>query len=454
MKKNTLYTANKYNRDAFAQYLERDKNIFWPGGSVPNSDILDDNYPYYLNPLHNAEFFIPVQEELSREDIGRNAQNYLYNSKATDFINDNPKLIRKVSPLIGNLAAGMLVSPSISAITNGAVPTILGSENIKTPFWKTDLGKGVASAAITTGSQILANKIQDKYKERKAGDIINVAAPTAGALIGSAILPGIGTAVGTGLGYLVGGAYNRLFGIKPNVENINSQKDYNTKGRTLSNAYASVRSTDALRSYLKMDTVNPNYSAKELYKKGPFSRSTKGQGLVNEGKSVDAAKNHGIWLGLQNINKTMGDQAWLHSFAYGGPFMLGSNVDPSTAIGYDFMNTYLTNRKGNDMAKGSTLNSPFAGVSSGVLGNTMAKGGKIEIKHPGRLTALKKRTGKTEKELYNDGNPAHKKMVVFARNARRWHKYAFGGYLEGQVYDISEEEAKRLIDAGYEIEYV
>ena len=44
----------------------------------------------------------------------------------------------------------------------------------------------------------------------------------------------------------------------------------------------------------------------------------------------------------------------------------------------------------------------------------------IKPSHRGRLTALKKRTGKSESELYNDGNPAHKKMVVFARNARKW----------------------------------
>lgn len=52
-----------------------------------------------------------------------------------------------------------------------------------------------------------------------------------------------------------------------------------------------------------------------------------------------------------------------------------------------------------------------------------SEGGGIHIKpsHRGRLTELKKRTGKTEAELYNDGNPAHKKMVVFARNARKWH---------------------------------
>ena len=53
---------------------------------------------------------------------------------------------------------------------------------------------------------------------------------------------------------------------------------------------------------------------------------------------------------------------------------------------------------------------------------SLATGGSIYIKpsHRGRLTELKARTGKSEAELYNDGNPSHKKMVVFARNARKW----------------------------------
>lgn len=66
----------------------------------------------------------------------------------------------------------------------------------------------------------------------------------------------------------------------------------------------------------------------------------------------------------------------------------------------------------------------------------MKDGGKIYIKpsHRGRLTELKERTGKTEAELYNDGNPAHKRMVVFARNSRKWH--GDGGLLDklGSVY--------------------
>lgn len=62
----------------------------------------------------------------------------------------------------------------------------------------------------------------------------------------------------------------------------------------------------------------------------------------------------------------------------------------------------------------------------------------IKPSHRGRLTELKARTGKSEAELYNDGNPAHKKMVVFARNARKWNR-ADGGLL------ISPEK-KNLLD--------
>lgn len=53
---------------------------------------------------------------------------------------------------------------------------------------------------------------------------------------------------------------------------------------------------------------------------------------------------------------------------------------------------------------------------------------KIRIKpsHRGRLTELKKRTGKTEAELYKTGSPATRKMITFARSARKW-KHADGG---------------------------
>lgn len=81
-------------------------------------------------------------------------------------------------------------------------------------------------------------------------------------------------------------------------------------------------------------------------------------------------------------------------------------------------------QKYNEFAEGGSVE-----VEEEVNTNQFKEGGGIHIKpsHRGRLTELKARTGKSEAELYNDGNPAHKKMVVFARNARKWH--AEGGNL-------------------------
>ena len=47
----------------------------------------------------------------------------------------------------------------------------------------------------------------------------------------------------------------------------------------------------------------------------------------------------------------------------------------------------------------------------------------IKPENRGKLTRLKKRTGKSEAELWKEGNPAVRKMITFARNARKWkHK--------------------------------
>lgn len=86
--------------------------------------------------------------------------------------------------------------------------------------------------------------------------------------------------------------------------------------------------------------------------------------------------------------------------------------------------TYTQTWRGNEYSFGGPL-------IEGAM-NEYRDGGGIHIKpsHRGRLTELKKRTGKSEAELYNDDNPAHKKMVVFARNARKW-KHGDGGNLYG-----------------------
>lgn len=66
------------------------------------------------------------------------------------------------------------------------------------------------------------------------------------------------------------------------------------------------------------------------------------------------------------------------------------------------------------------------------LSHMIANGGNIHIKpsHEGRLTELKKRTGKTEAELWASGDKDVRKMITFARNARKW-SHANGGGLNG-----------------------
>ena len=44
----------------------------------------------------------------------------------------------------------------------------------------------------------------------------------------------------------------------------------------------------------------------------------------------------------------------------------------------------------------------------------------IKPENRGKLTRLKKRTGKSEAELWKEGDPAVRKMITFARNARKW----------------------------------
>ena len=87
---------------------------------------------------------------------------------------------------------------------------------------------------------------------------------------------------------------------------------------------------------------------------------------------------------------------------------------------------------------------PWGGVFPNVtvIGNRFTKGGGIHIKpsHRGRLTELKKRTGKTEAELYKTGSPAVRKMITFARSARKW-KHGLGGNLFDWTHGVSIEPA-------------
>ena len=67
-------------------------------------------------------------------------------------------------------------------------------------------------------------------------------------------------------------------------------------------------------------------------------------------------------------------------------------------------------------------NPDFRYKQGGILKRVESGKSGIHIKpeNRGKLTRLKKRTGKSEAELWKEGNPAVRKMITFARNARKW----------------------------------
>lgn len=91
----------------------------------------------------------------------------------------------------------------------------------------------------------------------------------------------------------------------------------------------------------------------------------------------------------------------------GKPFELKMNVpiklnnDPDSSKYFE----YIT-----DFKQGGILKRVESGKS----------GIHIKPENRGKLTRLKKRTGKSEAELWKEGNPAVRKMITFARNARKW----------------------------------
>ena len=67
-------------------------------------------------------------------------------------------------------------------------------------------------------------------------------------------------------------------------------------------------------------------------------------------------------------------------------------------------------------------NPDFRYKQGGILKRVESGKSGIHIKpeNRGKLTRLKKRTGKSEAELWKEGDPAVRKMITFARNSRKW----------------------------------
>lgn len=219
-------------------------------------------------------------------------------------------------------------------------------------------------------------------------------------------IPGLwGAAASAGLGIL-GSLANRIFGSKMNPENI---AEVESNINNLNNFQSDASDFDTLSQNWANADVGMAFDDSFIGKDGWFSNKAKNKAadLRRQIAAGTAWVQSSLKNNAENIDNTQMQDLLANYAAYGGPLLF-------------------------------------------------AEGGGIHIKpeNRGKFTETKRRTGKTTEELTHSKNPLTRKRAIFALNSRHWNKHSNGGYLEGKEYDLDELEIKRLIDAGYEIEYL
>lgn len=284
------------------------------------------------------------------------------------------------------------------------------------------VGLGAAGSLINSlGSKL----ISDGYSTGGVGEGIDNVGNAVGSVV--SMIPGVGTLAGPAIqavSGVVGGLVNRAFGTKKNEKNISAIQTNTAAARNAGNLLASSTTSDSLLDNAGSMTTSSNFATTDLVKGGWFAKGKakkQGQKYITAEDSALAYQNHGLTTGADKVDKNIDNTAQSNFiYAFGGPldYITGGDMG---AINYGFMTDYLTAKN-----KQAEASNKIPGISP--IANTFGEGG-IEIKHPGRLTRLKERTGKTEAELWAEGRPEVRKMITFARNARKWSK-ALGGKIE------------------------
>ena len=389
---------------------------YYADESLYNSDGSSATYNKKYAPI---TLNLPAVEGFPKNNLADNFVDDLYKPNLSVSPNidwTNKHSVKAALDAIPKLTSGINIAKGIAKAGN------IGAT--KTPFFKTSAGGAVAGLA---GSLVgkLAYKGLSNGLSSNEGQILNAAGDIAGSVL--QFIPGVGAVakfvVPAAVGALAGGV-NAAIGSKKNYKNMALANANIGQNKAAADEAAKAQTSAGLLDASRHMASPLDLRAKD-YKRVGFLRTNNREGwdYVNNVNSARELFKHGLALGENNIARNYKEDALVNSAALGGLLNMG-NIDPATAIGYDLLHQNALSRDTQANAKGNTFTNLFAGAP-----NVVAKGGRIEIKHPGRLTALKKRTGKTEAELYNDGNPEHKKMVVFARNARKWKK-AYGGFLD------------------------
>ena len=267
---------------------------------------------------------------------------------------------------------------------------------------------GIGTAAGNIGGNYLSNG-----RTSYAGSAISGIGSTVGTAV-STVNPLLGGII-SGASGLVGGALNNILGSSLNEEKINEIKQANEAMNQLSIDNSTL---DSVMNQWGSVNFGNAFSQSDIGSDGIFSH--KASRTYNRLKlQQDTARNRGA----------------------------SALMAAATAAN--------TNANLNVLAR-----------SAAEGGYLFKDGGSINIKpsRKGTFTAAAKRHGKSVQEfasqvLANKDNysTAMVKKANFASNSRHW-SHDYGGnlnkYIEGQEYDVTEEEIKLLKKLGYEFEYL
>lgn len=308
MKKNKLYTVNKYNKHGFMFQGLNDKpeNLYGFGSAFMKASGLGN-----------------LKSMFSAEGIGNSLGQFVGNMFGTSTYE------------------GVSANPETESTTEEPVEKAFGGPVYRTPKGNLHFLGGITGGLASAVGGAIGGAISNGYSST-AGSVVD----KVGDLVGN--IPGFGTIAGAGLKVLSGGI-NALFGTKVDQAKLKAAN----AGTAAYNKFTSnAKNFDAIKTATAQANVQNAYSG-GLFNRGAAAR--KNEELKKARAEARSWADRSVGNNIANLVSDQNNNALANFSAFGGPI----GIDPSTAIGYSL----YTDKYIKDMHKDSSgISNLFAGT--------------------------------------------------------------------------------------------
>ena len=331
MKKNKLYTANKWNQPAFMP----EKNLFLGGGSTNPLGRLNPSQMSALKEFNLSANMTPAltTSSLGLGSLGKGGVGSLSETDPTKFFGlgvgakTGSNLLGKVKDFANSSAGGALIG-------------------------------GLAGTVGQIGGNLISGGLQSG-----AGSTISSIGSTVGSAV-SAVNPLLGGAISLGSG-LLGGVTNALIGTKVDEAKLRAA---NEGTAAYNNFQSNASSFDDVTGPVAQANVQDAYSG------GLFSSDSaeeKNEALKRAREEARQLAFRSVDNNIYNLADDQMNNALANYSAFGGPIETGD----MGAIDYGFMSDYLTQKKreGDMKSKMSSI-----GAMPAFMPNSFAIGGDLQ----------------------------------------------------------------------------